>query len=207
MNALISPSSPTACSCGGRSWLRPVAGLMLLFWLVCAPLGFMAYLSISLSRRRRTGAIIFKHNPGGGSWRFYFQKIGAAQGSPKLFCQPNVVHALIRTSLGAGGATCGLMGMRAATSLDPVSTPILCGCGTVLGTMAAHLHTSIGRKIVVAVTILLAVPLGYYFVMDPPDGALRQVEMEDSGSSDPQKNRAGSVVLKILNIFAWLQVS
>ena len=158
-------------------------------------------------QRRRTGAIAFKRNPGGGSWRFYFQKITAAQGSPKLFCQPSVVHSLIRTALGAGGATCGLMGMRAATALDPVSTPILCGCGTVLGTMAAHLHTSIGRKIVVAVTNLLAVPLGYYFVMDPPDGALRQVEMEDSGSSDPQKNRAGSVVLKILNIFAWLQVS
>jgi hypothetical protein len=143
---------------------------------------------------------MFQQKSGGGSWRVYLSRIAAAKGSPEFFSQPTVVHALLRAILGISGATCGLMGMRAATAADPISSSLLMGSGTLLGAMAAHLHSSLGRKIVVHITNLLAKPLGYRFSIQSGDGALEKVLLQK-----PQGSQYGLGCLPILNFLAWLQ--
>ncbi len=207
LNALISPSSAASCGCG-KSWLRPAAAALIVFWMLCAPFGFMLYLYFSMSRRISARNVVFQQTSGGGSWKVYLSKIAAAKGSPESFSQPTVVHALLRATLGAGGATCGLMGMRAATSADPISSSLFLGFGTLLGMMASRMHNRVGRKIVVCITNLLAKPLGYIFVIQPGDGALRKVILQQPGSAQNAKSRQsqiGLVPILLLKIFAWIQ--
>jgi hypothetical protein len=167
-------AASSTCSCG---WLRPATLALLVLWLFCLPVGFVALAALSLHRASATGRIRFRRPRDAGSWRAYTQRIARSRGDPARLIQPAVVHAALRAALGAGGAACGFLGLRAATgaSVDMVTAVVLAHLAAALGLAARLLPGKIGRQVVVALTNRLAAMALLQrcrFVVDPATGAV-----------------------------------
>ena len=172
LTAAIAASS--TCACG---WLRLATLALLVLWLFCLPAGFVALAALRLHRASAAGRIRFRRPRDAGSWRAYAERIARARGDPTLLIQPAPVHAALRAALGAGGAACGFLALRAATgtSVDMVTAVVLAHLAAALSLAARLLPGKIGRRIVVALTNRLAATAlrpQCRFVIDPATGAV-----------------------------------
>jgi hypothetical protein len=165
-------AASSTCSCG---WLRPAMLSLLVLWLLCLPAGFVAFAALRLRRASAAGLIRFRRPRDAGSWRAYAGRIARARGEPARLIRPATVHAALRAALGAGGAACGFLGLRAATSGDTVTAVVLAHFAAALSLAARLLPGKIGRRIVVALTNRLAATAlrpPVCFVIDPATGAV-----------------------------------
>ena len=158
-------NSWTSCACG---WLLPALLALLVLWLACLPAGLIVLVGLRLRRSIAAGGIRFSRPITGGAWTVYSSSILCARGNPVRFARPAVVHALLRSSLGIGGAVCGLMGLRSATAGDVIPAVALVASASVLSFFAARLDNRIGRRVVVAMANVLAAMLRppRHFVID-----------------------------------------
>eukprot|EP00292_Cryptomonas_paramecium_P001459 CAMPEP_0113724442 /NCGR_PEP_ID=MMETSP0038_2-20120614/39084_1 /TAXON_ID=2898 /ORGANISM="Cryptomonas paramecium" /LENGTH=2004 /DNA_ID=CAMNT_0000654349 /DNA_START=102 /DNA_END=6114 /DNA_ORIENTATION=- /assembly_acc=CAM_ASM_000170 len=150
------------CPCG---WLRGATRALAICWFLCIPLGLAVYVVWSLYNAVRNREIRFKRRAGQGSWTIYLRKVWSAQGSAEAFCQPRVMHAVIRTALGLAGALCIVMGLRAATAKNKVDAPVLFIIGFAVSLSALHLPW--GRALVLALTNRCSGAVSRRFVQQP----------------------------------------
>jgi hypothetical protein len=171
------------CECG---WLRPAALSLLVLWVACLPAGLALLIALRLRRAAAAGRIRFRRPAGAGSWRAYTAHVRAARGDPARVVRPAAVHAALRAALGAGGAVCGLMGLRAATARDAATAAPLAAASALLSFAAARLASGPGRRVVVAATNALAAAVGWpgRFEIDTRTGAV-------GPKADPKTGRDG----------------
>ena len=159
------------CACG---WLWPAVLSLFILWVLCLPAGLIFLVALHKQRATAAGKIRFHRPAGAGSWTAYAAHVYRSRGDPANFARPAVVHAILRSALAAGGAVCGHLGLRAATARDVVSAAALAATSAVLSFAASKLASSLGRRVVVAATNLLAAKLRppRRFIIDQRNGAV-----------------------------------
>jgi hypothetical protein len=191
----VAMKSPTECSCG---WLRPAVLSLLVLWIFCLPLGLILYLAIRLPRSVSAREIRFKRpkDAGSTSWAEYLRGIVNAQADPQRFAQPAVLHTLVRTVLGACGAVCIVLCLRATTAREAVPAAVLFVAGFVLCFSSSRMAGKWGRTAVVVITNHFASQLGVRFVMDAETGEVTRELLSQKGGKGGW----------LLHFMAWIQV-
>ena len=103
------------CACG---WLRPALTAMVVFWLLCLPIGLIFFVSFRITNQIRKKKIHFQFEEGAGSLAFYIVKVIKAESQPSAlpFAHPAVVHSFLKFIFAAGFGVCGMMALRASAT-------------------------------------------------------------------------------------------
>jgi hypothetical protein len=175
------------CTCG---WLRPALTAMVVFWLLCLPLGLILFLSYRFRRQVKTKTIQFKRDKE-ATFAVYASKVWSATPSSdsETFVYPPVVHVCIKFLLAIGLAVCAMMAIRASSAAyqegktvvqAAVEAGVLWGVTLLLYAAILGLNSGIGRSITVIITNCFAVAGGkQYSVVD--GGAVVSQYCQNSG--------------------------
>ena len=163
------------CQCG---WLRPALTAMVVFWLLCIPLGLIVFLSYRYQRKVRSREIQFERDSA-ASFSTYVGRIWAAAPTPDTepFAYPPVVHAFVKFLLAVGVAICSMMAIKASSAAyqdgetdvaKAIEAGVLWGATLLLyGAAVVGLKSAIGRRLVVGITNCLSAQKGKrYSIVD-----------------------------------------
>ena len=189
------------CACG---WLRPAMTAMVVFWLLCLPLGLIIFLSYRFRRQVKTKAIQFKRDKE-ATFAVYASKVWSATHSvnSEPFAYPPVVHVCIKFLLAIGIAVCAMMAIRASSAAykegmtvvqAAIEAGVLWGFTLLLYAAVLGLNTGIGRRITVFITNCFAVAGG------------KQYSIVKGGAVVSQDCHSSGCFFWIASICTWLKV-
>ena len=198
--SLIGSLQNEECLCG---WLRPAMTAMVVFWLLCLPLGLIVFLSYRFIRKVKSKTIHFEPDKE-ATFAVYASKVWSATPSPdsEQFAYPPVVHVCIKYLLSIGIAVCLMMAIRAssAASLEgkveqaAVEAGALWGITLLLYAAVLGLNSNVGRRITVIITNCFAVSGG------------KQYSVVEGGAVVSQDCQKSGCFFWIASMCTWLKV-
>jgi hypothetical protein len=176
-------------------------------WLLSFPVGFTIYVGYKLWLSLRSDSIKFSRKKDSGSWSAYFRKIYVAEGSPNRFCRPSVIHYSVKSFFAISGAFLLLLGISFASDSRQVEPGngslqiiLLFAFGCLSLFLSFMISFSLGRRIVVTITNVLAYHLAKSFVT-AKSGSVTEIAI------DPPKYSVfhHSILSNLVCFMSWIQ--
>ena len=175
------------CGCG---WLQQSMTAMVVFWLLCLPLGLIVFLSYRFSRKVKSNSIQFKRDKE-ATFAMYASKVWSATPSAytEPFAYPPVIHVCIKFLLAIGIAVCAMLAVQASSAAwqegktvvqAVVEAGALWGATLLLYAAVLGLNSNVGRRITVIITNCFAVSGGKQYTV-AEGGAVVSQDCKKSG--------------------------
>jgi hypothetical protein len=168
------------CACG---WLQPAMTAMVVFWLLCLPLGLIVFLSYRFSRQVKNKTIHFQRDKE-ATFAVYASKLWSATPSAdsEPFAYPPIVHVCIKFLLSLGVAVCVMMAIQSSSAARQegriaqaaVEAGVLWAVTLLLYAAVLGLNSNMGRKITVFITNCFVVSGGKKYTVVKGGAVLSQ---------------------------------